>query len=758
MLKNILVIGIIFISLFYVLHLTKSTESFANFPVGNEFIADSQKKFSGIGTLLNPTSGITLPESDMNSALLTLKATPTKTSYTLSPVVPEKFPTGPTSVALAAKACEAAPNTCDAFNDPTFAKNCGMSFDINGTGVNGSIHKGGMYLSAADREQQMKKFTEATSATGTDPYTVFKPTLGVAERGTFSITKDNCRVVKEKVDCAAKQTFGSPNCTQCLSSRTFSRVGPETGRLAATLYLVGNGTVTVTSPNDPIKYGPAALSTSPASITVPPKAEGQPFTISVTANASPAFLNGYIAGPTARGTFKFDLMNLVQYDMFTGAKVRISGSSRIDEFKATTMIPGSGKTSMLLQCIIPFSFINIYDSEALACDNGPIITKEASAVFLESDPCFSKANVPGSYKLECLQSRWLGLSGTQEGTGYPDTKAKADALQKDARGNPIPLDTIVDALAAKMTQALTGKNGNTPLSIPDWNTVSMWGTGVPINTPCDGPGAGSPACASYLYLNQGAISRVGPTYTSSTSNATKKEGFDDMPPLIYNRPGTVLDPTTSTGAAFAKQYGTDINGLKGAYDSVARTAANNSLKNSERELQLKQAFGVTLVPMKNDVIPPLRNTLMQGRYITLIYNRFECLNLAQIGVYSDDSISSNVITPRTVVYKPSGYSGDVYPVQNFVNGFANTFVHTSCYDVPWIAVDLGRDIPIYRIVITNRKDCCQSRILGAKLYITGDNKEGVYNSANIHTVNSTYTWFPPDFTVYGDYPLTSPRP
>ena len=99
-----------------------------------------------------------------------------------------------------------------------------------------------------------------------------------------------------------------------------------------------------------------------------------------------------------------------------------------------------------------------------------------------------------------------------------------------------------------------------------------------------------------------------------------------------------------------------------------------------------------------------------------------------------------------------------FPVQNFVNGLANTFVHTSCYDVPWIVVDLGSDIPIYRIVIINRKDCCQSRILGAKLYITGNNKEGVYNSANIHTVNSTYTWFPPNQTVYGDYPLTSPRP
>ena len=768
MLKDILIIGILFIGLFYVLHLSGQTDTFIDFPVGNEFIADSQKKFSGIGTLLNPTSGITLPEADMNKALLTLKARPTATSYSLSPVVPEKFPTGPTAVALAAKACEAAPITadaCAAFNDPTFATNCGVSFDINGTGINGSIHKGGMYLSPPDRVEQIKKFTEATQTTGIDPYTVFKPTLGLAERGTFAITKDNCRIVKEKVDCAAKQTFGSPNCTQCLTSRTFARVGPESGRLPATLYLRGNGNVTVSSPNNKIAYGPTALTTSPASIVVPPNTEGHTFTISVTANASPASLNGYIAGPTSRGTFKFDLMNLVQRDTVTGAKVRISGSVRIDEFKTNTMIPGSGKKSMALSCIIPFSFINMYDSDALTCDNGPVITKEASAIFLESDPCFSKANAPGSYTQECLQSRWLSLGGTEQGTGYPNTKIKADAIQKDAKGDSMSLDTIIDKLSITMTKALTGKDGNTLMTIPDWNIVSMYATGVPINTPCDGPGAGTPACASYVYMNQGAFSHIGPTYTGSTMTATKKEAFEDSNapsfdslPYVYNQPKTILDPIKPSGDDFAKQFGTDINALKNNYDYINRIANNNSLRNSDRKVQLKQVFDVTLVPMTNAVIPPLKNTLMQGRYITLYYNRRECLNLAQIGVYSDDSISSNVITPRTTVYKSSGYSGDVYPVQNFVNGLANTFVHTSCYDVPWIVVDLGSDIPIYRIVITNRKDCCQSRILGAKLYITGNNKEGVYNSANIHTVNSTYTWFPPNQTVYGDYPLTSPRP
>lgn len=72
----------------------------------------------------------------------------------------------------------------------------------------------------------------------------------------------------------------------------------------------------------------------------------------------------------------------------------------------------------------------MYDGDALTCDNGPIITQAASAVFLESDPCYSKDNKPGNYKLECLQDRWMQLGGTTEGTGYPTSREKADAIQK----------------------------------------------------------------------------------------------------------------------------------------------------------------------------------------------------------------------------------------------------------------------------------------------------------------------------------------
>jgi hypothetical protein len=862
---DILLLCILFIGLFLVLHYTK--EGFVDFPVADKvFVKKSQAKMSGISNLLNPLgSVITVPTNDMNNAIRTIYAPPIGD---LSAIIPEKYTTDYPTIA-AAKSCETAPNTCAAFDDPVFAANCGMSFDINGSKTDGSAHVGGLYLSSVDRADQVKAAADVlqTHSAPYDPYHVYQPTLGRAVPGTFGITKDSCIVVKEKVDCAAKQTYGTPNCTQCYTSQNFARVGPETDRLPSTLYVVGNGIITITSTSNTITLASQGLSTTPISIPIPGNSESTAFVISVAKADSPPYIAGYIEGPTTAGSFKTDIKTLTNLDTVTNTKPRISGTTSINGFKSINIIPGSGKKSISLSCLIPFSFLNTYDSDARTCMNGPVITKESSASFLESDPCFGKANQPGNYKLECLQSRWVDLGGTQQGTGYPTTKAIADGIQKDANGNPLTINAIVDKLSGTMIRALTGNDANNiPLSIPDWNKDSMYATGVPINTPCDGPGAKTRACAAYLYSNQGTTSHIGPTYFASTSMASKKvEGFDTIPsnapPTIYNQPGTPLDPNTPSGGAIAERIleQNGIAGLKDMYNTIALIANDNNKTNAERAAQLDQAYAIKLsTPTvgRNDfderigvnqatktyqdmkavcerkgmrlcqsseicdmstrkvIQPELTNSFTNdnwiavgdqenewltldrqindvpggryckthtevaggvpawstttnpgswerlakccsgdgkflGRYVTLGYNRPDCLNLAQIAVYSDDTVSSNVITPQTRGGKSSGWSGDAFPFSNFVDGVGNSIVSTSCYEVPWIYVDLAKVTPIHRVVITNRKDCCQARILGARFHIF--NHQGlVYVSNPVTSVNATYTIFPPDKTVYGD--------
>lgn len=835
---------------------------------------DSSKKFGQLTNMFNLTD----PSIDINpvtannirQALNGLSTTPGPDGHTLAQpndiMIPDQLPDGMRQASY----CQKAPNTCGAFDDPLFVQNnCGMSFDITGTDSSGKPHVGGLYISPDNRDQQtqMAANVEETGSPPYDPYKVYQPTLGTAKPGTFGITKDSCIVVKEKVDCSTKQSFNSPNCTQCYTSQTFNRVDPRTGRLPTTLYLFGDTRTqaALLTQIPGLSFDNKKIPAEGLQVQFPEDSEGKTFLLI----GDGGYLSGYIEGKTARGTFKLDLLSLVQSDTVTGSKPRIIGTKIFNGFRCVNMSPGKGKRAMALACLMPFSFINMFDGDALTCDNGPIITQAASATFLESDPCFGKGNQPGNYKMECLQSRWMQLGGTPDGTGYPDTQAKADALQKP-NGTALDIDGIIDSLSGIMIKALTGKDTNGQiLSIPEWNSASMFATGVPINTPCDGPGGQAPisqACAAYLYSNQGTQSHVGATYTLPSSQIAHTlgqiEGFIDTP-ITYNYPGAGLDPTTPSGQPVYQQAGS-VEQIKQTYDAASRLANDNTKKNGERADAIRQAYGVNLGSVasnKNDfdvrvpagqstktyadmkqfceskgqrlcesgeicdmksriVINPeltsefpgdnwiavgdnpnewltlnrndnryckthteVANYLpewgskrdptgwerlakccsggayVQGRYIRFQYNHVECLNLTQVQVYTSQDDSIGVITPQTKVTRSSvGYWGGIFPEVNFVDRSKGPFVHTSCGDVPWVMVDLGAVTPIYKVLLTNRTDCCMERVLGTTMIVLNGSMKPVYNSDPIISVNTTYTYFPPNKGVYADLNGDKPNP
>jgi len=1025
--------------------LAEGTEGFAGLGASHDrYVADTAQKLSPITNMINLTNPV-LPIDGANASNIALAfnttvAKPTGTStYGLKPVTAQAIPSQVPHSIEQAHACEAAPKNCSAFADPSFAEHCGLSFDIQSVAMDGHVVAGsGLYVSPDDRAAGLQAFDDVQThgSAPYDPYLVARPTLGSAKAGTFALNKGQCTVVKEKLDCASKQTFGIPNCTQCYTTQTFSRVGPQTGRLPSTLHLFGTGTVTVSSPDGSVSLGSRNLSkTSSADIELPAGYEGNSFTILVGDNGTrPLFICGWLEGPTTRGAFKVDMLTLVKTDTVTGARPRLSGSQVAGGFRCLSMIPGVGQSRMSLSMYMPFTFINGFDGDSLACENGPVITLAESATFLESDPCYGKANQPGNYKMECLQTRWIDLGGTPQGTGWPQNQATMNALQR-ANGAAVDIDAIADKLGLQAARAYGGTDeSGRPLSIADWNAVSMYMTGVPINTPCDGPanaaGAPSPACMSYLYTNQGANSRVGPTYSMNPGAvASAKEAFENpsadpsdallqggetflddqfeskgmilqkkevcqrdgfaslmmqksdviqhftpekivdeafadgyarsLPnarsagegfadanaaPNTFNYPGTSIDPATPAGQEFAKQFGS-ITDVKQAYDQINRKANDNTLTNDQRRTAVQQAYGVTLGAPSSNLTPgrpqvyaagmgdggyvytreqgeqicaalggttattaqlqeaqkmgadwcfsgwttegtgkwpittsvvggcggrtgiiewtpgdkagvncygpkpdindprsknllPFNNQMwdqpteptyltipsgyletagaqpacfgglsvdqakkecdalgdrcagfsyskygrgngcykgnhnagmnntgdymgyvkagtaansgvISGRYIKLEYNHVECLNLAQILVFATKG-GPNIITPSTVATKPDGFGGDVFPNRNFVDGRGDSFVHTSCNSVPWIQVDLGKTTTIYKVVVWNRNDCCQSRILGTKLTVLNEDQEFVYISNQINTTNQTYTWLPPDPNVKVD--------
>ena len=610
MFSNIIIFFIILLILTLILHYSKDyKEGFFDFPDAshNTFVEDSKIKYNQLTNTINLTNPAVPVSPDtaaaFKSALGGLSANPTSNTYNLQAKNDYILPTNIPVTFQQAKSCEAASTSCSAFDDPTFAANCGMSFDKKAIGSDGKPHIGGLYVSPDDRTKQMAAAQVVLDTGGApyDPYKVYQPTIGKSKPGTFALTKDQCVVVKEKVDCASKQTFSSPNCTQCYTSQNFNRVGPETGRISSTLFLLGSGSVTITTPN-PASIAQITLtqtnldSNNPVQIIIPSNAEGTVFNINVQPVANNTYVSGFIQGQTPRGTFKLDLMSLIQADLITNSKPKINGSITVSGFRCLSFVPGTGQTTMNLSCLMPFSFLSMYDGDALTCDNGPIITQAASATFLESDPCFSKTNKPGAYKLECLQTRWIELGGTPQGTGYPINQSSANALQIGDNGKPLDIDTIINNLAPKMTAAYSGKNATGQnLSMPDWNTVSMWATGTPINTPCDGPnkdnGPLSQECLSYLYLNQGVTSHIGATYTLSPTAMASMKGQDTA--NTYCQPGTSIDPATATGLKFGQSLG-GINSVKQTYDQINRLANDNTQSNNKRSAAVNQCYGISL--------------------------------------------------------------------------------------------------------------------------------------------------------------------
>jgi hypothetical protein len=628
MIVNIIGFIIILITLIIFLNFSKNyKEEFSNFPDSehNSYVADSATKFNPLTNtvnLLNPQFPITPDSSStFKKALTSIVAEPTPTGYKLESKSNFNLPSSSPGTFQAVQTCEAQSATCSAFDDPTFAANCGISFDTKAETASGKVKMGGLFISAEDRQQQMARATSVleTSSAPYDPYKVYQPTLGKSKPGTFALNKDQCVVVKEKVDCTTKQTFGSPNCSQCYTSQTFSRVDPTTGRLPFNILFVGNGAITVAPTNsNGTSFSLNSMNLdklTPVTMAVPGNSEGVGFNISITtSDNSIPWIAGYVSGQTPRGEFKVDLMTLIGKDNTTNKRPKINGVATINGFKSMVMIPGGGGTQISLSGMIPFTFLSVYDGDALNCDNGPVITQSASATFLESDPCFAKSNKPGSYSLDCLQSRWLELGGTQQGTGYPANKTAADAIQIDGNGTGLDIDTIVNSLAPKMASALSGVSASgAPLSIGDWNSLSMWATGTPITSPCDGPnkdnGPLSQECLSYLYLNQGALSHIGATYTLLPSQVASMTGVNSG--ITYCQPGAPLDPSTPEGLKTAQGLG-GINAVKAYYDGVNRMANDNTQKNTARSDAIKQCYGVSLDPSVTSAKPGPAQVFMIG--------------------------------------------------------------------------------------------------------------------------------------------------
>ena len=483
-------------------------------------------------------------------------------------------------------------NTCAAFDDPKFAGHCGVCFKP-GTNSQAQNSVGGLFLSPDDKtsaELQAQALGESTVN--------YNPSVGTCPPGFFMIDKASCQKLAARIDCQQKKTYSTTGCSQCYTNGEFDIVDASVSTADLSLFVSFIGTLTVS-----LTGGSTVIATSTSSavgdktISIGQVPEGSSIVITLT--DPNAVIGGFIQGPTVNGNFQFDLAQLADADLTSGAKPRFSGEVSVGGASCIAMKPGRGRTTMSLRVNIPMTFVDVNSDPAGSCTTGPFLTQEASATTLSSGTCFGAGNGPGAYSLDCLQEKFTELGCTTDGTEYPKDTASAAALNTALDGTPRALGDVADYIYQNALIASTGVSSTgVKQSLSQWNDASMMCTGKQILNACDAAeitGSMTQDCMGELWTNKGQGNRLGATYTSSNRNASLKGNANK-----YCTSSGLLSPFGPDGtpqqSAIERAFssGGTIQNIKDLYDQTHRAANNNGVKDADRAGAIKDCYGVSL--------------------------------------------------------------------------------------------------------------------------------------------------------------------
>lgn len=97
------------------------------------------------------------------------------------------------------------------------------------------------------------------------------------------------------------------------------------------------------------------------------------------------------------------------------------------------------------------------------------------------------------------------------------------------------------------------------------------------------------------------------------------------------------------------------------------------------------------------------------------------INLGELEVF--DRAGTNIALNATVTGGPGNHGAG--PWANLTDGNYSNFAHTQSGGESFIEVDLGAVKEIAKVVISNREDCCQDRLGGAKLELLDGSRANI---------------------------------
>jgi hypothetical protein len=116
------------------------------------------------------------------------------------------------------------------------------------------------------------------------------------------------------------------------------------------------------------------------------------------------------------------------------------------------------------------------------------------------------------------------------------------------------------------------------------------------------------------------------------------------------------------------------------------------------------------------------------------------INLGELEVF--DQAGTNIALNTTVTGGPGNHGAG--PWANLTDGKYGSFAHTQGDGESFVEVDLGAVKEIAKIVISNRKHCCQDRLGGAKIELLDGSRANVTTTPAIVSDKMKLTY---DFDV-----------
>lgn len=627
---------LVIVTLVFLFYNTASLEK-EGFDNHSDFVLRQQKQFNDIGLSLGIKKNTGLLGKTANDLLNTFQFT-------------DNTPLNDKRDGLweSIDKCEAVKTMdCNAFDDPEFNKICGMCLDI-GKNSDNVPATGGLVLLSSD-----KKLARENASSNYLPE--YQPTVGFCPAGKMVSTKAECLKLQRQLLCRKNSSYNLESCSQCYSDTTYSIVDPKTSPGVVTgsghILIIGRGVLKIEEQGFPVKNGIKLNGSKPYKLNVKGKEATR---IKFTLEAAPVsddedpdvpYISGLLNGDTSTGIFSSDLRRIVMVDEVTGRKPRSLGKDTLDNVTVTRMAPAFEKDRAVIVVIVPFTFVETTMEESSMCKDGPFVTTQAGAEFLESDPCYKKGSGPGKFSLECLQGIWDDNGCNGSGKGYPGNPTAAAALMAGKDGSFLALNDIADFIYNKALITSTGVDDNgQKQAMKDWSEASVFCTGREITSPCDTPdknkGPLSPECIIHLWNNQsskktwqGKDDPIGPTYYPSNAVSLFKEGTVQR---SCQTTGTLspIDPNGKKNRNSIKYWQRQggVANVKRVMSDLHRAANAQMVADDQLAPYFKQCYGdvpfaprpPTVFKIPNNRLPPTytikqNTTLLQSLAMTQDY-------------------------------------------------------------------------------------------------------------------------------------------